>query len=141
MDKQFRKKLDPKAVKMILVGYQNESKNYQIYSLKINKVTVSRNVIFNEKSQNKIDEQGKDPLEDLSYQNEDEVPTNEVSEDESSDNKESIQEVHNNEPMKDITNNLQFRVSDCGLEMPFDLQNGMRLTIRSIIRLTLIKKP
>ncbi|CAD7083583.1 unnamed protein product [Hermetia illucens] len=51
IDKQFRKKLDPKATKLILVGYQNDSINYRLYNPQNNKIYISRDVIFNEKSQ------------------------------------------------------------------------------------------
>ncbi|CAD7087752.1 unnamed protein product [Hermetia illucens] len=51
IDKQFRKKLDPKVTKLILVGYQNDSMNYRLYNPQNNKIYMSRDVIFNEKSQ------------------------------------------------------------------------------------------
>ncbi|CAD7082972.1 unnamed protein product [Hermetia illucens] len=51
IDKQFCKKLDPKATKLILVGYQNNSMNYRLYNPQNNKIYISRDVIFNEKSQ------------------------------------------------------------------------------------------
>ncbi|CAD7080035.1 unnamed protein product [Hermetia illucens] len=51
IDKQFRKKLDPKATKLILVGYQNDSMNCRLYNPQNNKIYISRDVIFNEKSQ------------------------------------------------------------------------------------------
>lgn len=47
---QLRNKLDPKAKKMILVGYQGDSTNYRLYDAKTRSVKVSRNVTFNEKS-------------------------------------------------------------------------------------------
>ena len=51
IDKQFRKKLDPKATKLILVGYQKDSMNYCLYNPQNKKISVSRDVTFNEKSQ------------------------------------------------------------------------------------------
>lgn len=50
IDKQFRKKFDSKAVKMVLVGYQGDSTNYRLYNPRTKKVLVSRNVIFNERT-------------------------------------------------------------------------------------------
>lgn len=41
-----RRKLDRKSVKLILVGYENE--NYRMFDSKTGKITVSRNVRFNE---------------------------------------------------------------------------------------------
>lgn len=46
--KQFRKKLDDKCEKMILVGYQGESANYRLYDPKKKQVSISKDVIFNE---------------------------------------------------------------------------------------------
>jgi len=40
IDKQFRKKFDPKAKKMILVGYQAESTNYRLYDPISKKIVV-----------------------------------------------------------------------------------------------------
>lgn len=48
VDKQFRKKMDKKAKKPKLVGYQGESTNYRMYDPETEKVIVSRNVVFNE---------------------------------------------------------------------------------------------
>lgn len=48
IDKQFRKKMDRKAEKYILVAYQGESTNYRLYDPEVEKVIISRNVIFNE---------------------------------------------------------------------------------------------
>lgn len=47
--KQFRKKLDAKAKKVILVGYQGESSNYRLFNPDTMRVSVSMNVTFNEK--------------------------------------------------------------------------------------------
>jgi len=51
IDKQLRKKLDPKAKKLILVEYQVNSTNYRLYDPSTDKVTVSRNVVFNDISE------------------------------------------------------------------------------------------
>lgn len=48
IDKQFRKKMDKKAKKLILVGYQAESKNYRLWNPETGKIIVSRDVVFNE---------------------------------------------------------------------------------------------
>jgi len=48
INKQFRQKLDKKARKLILVGYQNESSNYRLWGPQSNKIIISRDVIFNE---------------------------------------------------------------------------------------------
>ena len=46
--KQLRRKLDDKAKKMIMVGYQGESSNYRLYDPDKRKVSVSRDVVFEE---------------------------------------------------------------------------------------------
>lgn len=46
--KQFRKKLDDKAKKLILVGYQDESSNYRLYDSKKKMIIVSRDIMFDE---------------------------------------------------------------------------------------------
>lgn len=46
--KQFRHKMDKKAKKLILVGYQCESSNYRLWDSVTNKIIISRDVIFNE---------------------------------------------------------------------------------------------
>ena len=50
--KQSRKKFDGKSEKRIMVGYQGNSSNYRAYDPNTKKVTVSRDVIFNEKAAN-----------------------------------------------------------------------------------------
>ncbi|XP_025161590.1 uncharacterized protein LOC112590100 [Harpegnathos saltator] len=46
---QQRDKLDSKAKKLILVGYQGESTNYRLYDPQKKRVFVARDVIFNER--------------------------------------------------------------------------------------------
>jgi len=53
IDKQFRKKFDPKAKKMILVGYQAESTNYRLYDPISKKIAVSRNAVIHEGKKNR----------------------------------------------------------------------------------------
>lgn len=53
IDKQFRNKMDKKANKLILVGYQSESTNYRLWDPETNKITISRNVVFDENIQSK----------------------------------------------------------------------------------------
>jgi len=50
IEKQFRKKFDPKAKKALFVGYQNDSRNYRVYDPTTRKISVSKNVYFNEDS-------------------------------------------------------------------------------------------
>lgn len=45
--KDERKKLDPKAMKCILLGYGTETKGYRLYDSKLAKVFYSQDVIFN----------------------------------------------------------------------------------------------
>lgn len=45
-----RRKLDPKAKKMILVGYEQDSKNYHFFDRSTRKIHVSRHVNFLEKN-------------------------------------------------------------------------------------------
>lgn len=49
---QKRTKLEPKSKKLILVGYENNSENYRLFDVSTKKITVSRNVIFNENPTN-----------------------------------------------------------------------------------------
>lgn len=46
--KQFLTKLDPRAKKMILVGYESSSSNYRVFDPVTKKITVSRDVTFRE---------------------------------------------------------------------------------------------
>lgn len=50
INKQFRKKFDPKAAKLLMVRYQGDSTNYRLYDTSTRRVLVSRDVIFKEKS-------------------------------------------------------------------------------------------
>ena len=50
--KQFRKKLDDKAKKLILVGYQDESTNYRFYDPVKKTIVVSCDVVFKETGAN-----------------------------------------------------------------------------------------
>jgi hypothetical protein len=50
IDKQFRKKFEPKATKTFLVGYQGHSINYCLYNPSTKKISVSKDVIFKEES-------------------------------------------------------------------------------------------
>lgn len=43
---QMRKKLDARAKRLLLVGYENDSTNYRLFDPKKRTVTVSRHVIF-----------------------------------------------------------------------------------------------
>ena len=47
--KQHLTKLDARAKKMILVGYESNSSNYRVYDPVTKKVTVSRDVVFHER--------------------------------------------------------------------------------------------
>jgi len=51
---QLRKKWDKKSKKMILVGYQAESRNYRLYDPQTARITVSRDVIVHETDDNSI---------------------------------------------------------------------------------------
>lgn len=70
--KQFRKKLDDKAKKVVLVGYQDESSNYRLYDLKKRSIVVSRDVVFNESRADESTSVGKFE-EALKYSGENEV--------------------------------------------------------------------
>ena len=50
-----RKKLDPKAMKCIFVGYGTEFKEYKLFNLVTHKIFASRDVVFHEQV-----EEGKD---------------------------------------------------------------------------------
>ncbi|KAG7198939.1 hypothetical protein KM043_015751 [Ampulex compressa] len=47
INKQFRHKMDKKAKKLILVGYQGKSSNYRLSDQLTNRIVVSRDVVFN----------------------------------------------------------------------------------------------
>lgn len=47
--KMHRRKLDPKAEKVILVEFSGDSQNYKLYNPRSKKIVVSRDVMFNEK--------------------------------------------------------------------------------------------
>lgn len=47
--KQLTKKLDDRSKKVLLVGYQGDSGMYKVYCPTTKKITISRDVIFNEK--------------------------------------------------------------------------------------------
>jgi len=46
--KQFRTKFSSKAKKMVLVEYENDSTNYHVLDITIGKITITRDVSFNE---------------------------------------------------------------------------------------------
>ena len=46
--KHFRKKFDSKSKKLILVGYQEDSTNYRLLDQKARKISVSKDVVFDE---------------------------------------------------------------------------------------------
>jgi hypothetical protein len=46
--KSFRKKLDPKSVKTICVGYYAETKAYRLWDDKHRRIMISRDIIFDE---------------------------------------------------------------------------------------------
>lgn len=52
--KQFVKKFDPIANKVVLVGYHKNSTNYRVYITITEKVTVSRNVVLSGNSHPKM---------------------------------------------------------------------------------------
>ena len=67
-----RKKLDPKAQKCVLVGYQRGTKGYRLWNHATGKLVVSRDVSFNEprsmkegESQAPQADKGKSPLPDM----------------------------------------------------------------------------
>ena len=57
---QFRRKLNKKALKVLLVGYEGESANYRVYDPIRKTVKVSKNVIFDENASS-----GKDAQDDV----------------------------------------------------------------------------
>ncbi len=58
LPEETRKKLDPKAVQCVLVGYCEHSKSYRLWNPAERKIIISRDVIFNE------DDIFKEPLTD-----------------------------------------------------------------------------
>jgi len=51
---QKRSKLDPKSHKLIFVGYDKNSTNYRLYDPESRKITISRNVVFNENARDYV---------------------------------------------------------------------------------------
>ena len=48
VSKELRKKLDAKSKSCIFIGYSDSSKAYRLYNPKTRKITISRDVIFDE---------------------------------------------------------------------------------------------
>lgn len=62
ISRQQRDKLDPKAKKLVLVGYQGESTNYRLYDPQKKRVSVARDIIFNERTNCSNPEKSTDSL-------------------------------------------------------------------------------
>lgn len=77
IDKQFRKKFVAKAIKMVLVGYQSDSPNYRLYDPRTKRVSMSRDVIFNERSRKESSSKNEETWDEfpLPVQTEDEHTT------------------------------------------------------------------
>lgn len=95
IDKQFRRKFDPKAVKMILVGYQGDSTNYRLYNPRTKKVSVSRDVTFNEKTFGEVPKEEEATREGYSLPIEHGAPE---------EDEEDIQAICNDEALPDVHN-------------------------------------
>lgn len=54
----LRKKWDPKSRKKILVGYEKDSDNYRLLDLHTKRITISRNVVFDENIVDKTEDKG-----------------------------------------------------------------------------------
>lgn len=48
MPKQFRRKLNDKSKKLLMVGYQGDLSNYRLYEPETKRVIMSRDVVFDE---------------------------------------------------------------------------------------------
>lgn len=51
----LRKKLDPSAKKMSLVGYQDNFRNYRLYNFCTKKIVVSRHIVFNKNESSPVE--------------------------------------------------------------------------------------
>ena len=60
--KSLRRKLDPKAKKLVLVGYGTKTKGYRMYDPENGKVSYARNCIFDENSVGIINRTNKDEI-------------------------------------------------------------------------------
>lgn len=56
--KEKRYKLEETSVRYIFLGYSSMSKGYRLYNLKTKKVLISRDVLFDEKAEGKIEGDG-----------------------------------------------------------------------------------
>lgn len=75
--KQFRTKFESKSKKIILVGYDNDSPNYRVMDPQTSKITITRDVVFNEHD---VNENQEDTCTTISLENE--AQENEVTQDE-----------------------------------------------------------
>lgn len=57
--KVHTKKFDPRSKKMLLVGYEGESRNYRVYDPTTKRVSISRDVVFNEQCERDLKEDDK----------------------------------------------------------------------------------
>lgn len=98
IDKQFRKKFDSKAKKMILVGYQGDSTNYRLYNPNTKKVTVSRDVVFKEKLHGESSTEKEDDYNEYTFPVEEEEESEALEEEEEKDNAEAHEVQQRKEP-------------------------------------------
>lgn len=113
--KLFRTKLQAKARKVILVGYQEGTTNYRLFDPGTKRVSVSRDVTFNEKTAYQIESKNFDPV---LPEDKDEQADNKIAEAERpADDEGSVDEIpadHAQEeehPLPPIQHNLRDRSS------------------------------
>ena len=100
--KQFRKKLDAKAKKLTMVGYQGDSKNYRLYDPSSRKVIVSRDVTFDEyKTNDENDDTSSYLIFDSPWESDEISPPAEIEQ-------AAIQSVQSEEDANNISEELEY---------------------------------
>ena len=106
--KQFTKKFDARSKKVMFVGYEGNSSNYRLYNPETRTVTVSRNVVFNEKQNKSESSTVNSENEDLMFSTGDSI---QYDEEQGQEKKQSNPEVIFEEPEREDSVEPQ-RMSD-----------------------------
>lgn len=91
--KMFTKKFDLRAKRTILVGYESDSENYRVYNMDTKRVSVARNVTFNERAGEQSNESWRQNTETVRFS-----PLAEEEEDDNEEPQRADAESINNQP-------------------------------------------